>query len=80
MTVVSAAPTTHVRCYAGVRSPERPTAFEWAGRWLAVAETLRQWRSPTALIFEVLADDGRRYRLNWLEADDRWVIAPVDAA
>lgn len=69
-----------VYAYAGSRSPERPTAFEWAGRRLAVVETLRQWRTPTGLIFDVLADDGQRYRLSWTAADDRWGITPSERA
>ena len=67
---------THVRCYAGGRYPERPVAFEWGGRWLEVAEVLRQGRHPTGLTFDVQTADGGRYRLEWREAEDEWIITP----
>ncbi len=68
---------TRVRCYAGTRYPERPTALEWEGRWLDVTAILRQNHSPQGLIFEVLAADHQRYRLTWHEADDHWSIVRV---
>ena len=64
----------NVRSYAGVSYPERPVAFEWEGRWLEVAELLRQARTPEGLVFDVLAADGQGYRLNWVEASDRWSV------
>ncbi len=65
---------THVRCYAGASYPERPTAFEWEGHWLDVAELLRQARTPEGLLFDVRAGDHRRYRLKWAEASDNWSV------
>jgi len=66
-----------VRCYAGASYPERPAAFEWEGRWLEVAEVLWQARTPEGLVFDVLAKDGRRYRLAWDEARDEWIVRVV---
>jgi hypothetical protein len=64
----------NVRCYAGASYPERPVAFEWEGQWLEVAELIRQARVPEGLLFEVLAEDGRKYRLDWDPRNDEWVI------
>jgi len=66
-----------VRCYAGTSYPERPLAFEWGGGWLDVVEVLRQERTPMGLIFRVLAEDGRRYRLAWDEAGDEWTTEMI---
>jgi hypothetical protein len=65
---------TRVRCYAGTSYPERPVAFEWEGRWLDVARAIAQSRTPEGMVFDVLAADGQRYRLNWVEACDRWSV------
>ncbi len=66
----------NVRCYAGASYPERPAAFEWEGGWLDVIEVRRQVRTPAGLRFEVLAQDGRRYRLDWDAKADDWAIMP----
>jgi hypothetical protein len=78
---------TRVRCYAGTSYPERPIAFEWppsastpsptseGGPWLAVVEVLWRVRTPEGLVFDVLAEDGRRYRLEWDQLRDLWVAA-----
>ncbi|PKO21525.1 MAG: hypothetical protein CVU38_14310 [Chloroflexi bacterium HGW-Chloroflexi-1] len=68
---------TQVRCYAGASYPERPTAFEWEDRWLEVREVLWQERTPAGLVFRVLAEDGRRYRLEWEEVKDEWTVQAV---
>jgi hypothetical protein len=68
---------TRVRCYAGARYPERPVAFEWEGRWLDIAELAGQARTPEGLLFDVLAEDGRRYRLAWHAETDEWAIMPA---
>lgn len=63
-----------VRCYAGVSYPERPLAFEWEGSWLEVSKVLWQERTPVGLLFRVLAEDGRRYCLQWEEVRDEWTV------
>lgn len=68
-----------VRCYAGASYPERPVAFEWEGRWQEVVEVRRQVRTPEGLLFDVLAGDGRRYRLAWDAGTDEWSIMSVPA-
>jgi len=65
----------NVRCYAGSRYPERPVAFAWEDGWLEVVEVLRQLRTPEGLIFDVLARDGRSYRLTWDQVADAWLVA-----
>jgi hypothetical protein len=67
----------NVRCYAGVSYPERPVAFEWEGRWLEVAELLRQARTPSGLVFDVSTEDGQPYRLEWDAKTDEWAIMPA---
>ena len=49
-------------------------AFEWQGAWLDVIQVLRQLRTPEGLIFDVLARDGRSYRLAWDQTADAWTI------
>ena len=66
-----------VRCYAGTSYPERPLAFEWGGGWLEVVEVLRQARTLAGLVFDVLAEDGKRYRLVWDEVKDEWTVQAV---
>ncbi len=63
---------TRVRCYAGTRYPERPLAFEWEGIWLDVVEVRRSVRTSEGMLFDVLADDRRRYWLEWAEISDNW--------
>lgn len=65
---------SNVQCYAGSGYPERPTAFRQEGGWLEVERVLGQQRTPSGLIFQVLAADGKRYRLVWEEAADRWAV------
>jgi hypothetical protein len=67
----------NVRCYAGASYPERPVAFEWKERWLEVDELIRQARTPGGLVFDVLAEDGRGYRLAWNAGTDEWVVEPA---
>jgi hypothetical protein len=67
-------PMANVRCYAGASYPERPVAFEWEGRWVEVAELRRQARTPEGLRFDVLAEDGRTYRLIWDANAEAWSI------
>jgi hypothetical protein len=64
-----------VRCYAGASYPERPVAFVWEGQWLEVVEVLRQVRTPEGLLFVVVAGDGLRYRLAWIQASDEWTVS-----
>ncbi|MGQ9839373.1 MAG: UTP--glucose-1-phosphate uridylyltransferase [Anaerolineae bacterium] len=66
-----------VRCYAGARYPERPVAFLWGGRWLNVAQVVRQARTPEGLRFDVVVEQGERYRLSWIERGDVWGVAPA---
>ena len=63
-----------VRCYAGTSYPERPLAFEWEGVWRDVVAVVRSARSPEGMVFDVLSQDGRRYRLMWFEASDNWSV------
>jgi hypothetical protein len=66
-----------VHCYAGTSYPERPVAFEWEGCWLDVTRVIAQARSPAGLEFDLLAEDGQRYRLKWAEISDVWSIERI---
>ncbi len=63
---------TRVRCYAGTRYPERPLAFDWEGIWLDVVEVRRSVRTSEGKLVDVLADNRRRYWLEWAEISDNW--------
>lgn len=65
---------TEVRCYAGTRYPERPLAFKYEGRWLAVAEVVRQAHMPDRMTFWVEVENGLYYELTWLVATDTWTV------
>lgn len=70
---------TRVRCYAATRYPERPLSIEWEGRWLEVTVITRQAAVPDGMIFDVAAEDGRRFELTWTQEADQWsvrVLAP----
>jgi hypothetical protein len=39
-----------------------------------VTRIIAQARSPAGLKFDLLAEDGQRYRLKWAEISDVWSI------
>ena len=63
-----------VECYAGYRYPERPRAFLWGGKQVAVEEIEHSWRTPAGPAFRIRAADGRRFTLAYDEAADKWNI------
>lgn len=63
-----------VETYSGHRLHERPLRFRVEGAWKTVVNILSRRREPKALGFTVLADDGRRYALNYHQADDVWKV------
>lgn len=65
---------TEVRCYAGVRYPERPQAFKYGGQWLTVAQVNRQAHKPDAITFWVETENGLYYELTWLVVTDTWIV------
>ncbi len=66
---------TEVRCYAGTRYPERPIAFRLEGRWLNIARVEQQAHTPEGLWFDVMTEQGERYRLTWIERWDMWLAS-----
>lgn len=64
----------YVEAYCGYRSNERPLRFRPGERMLEVQKILRTWVEPDRDIFDVLADDARRYRLVWDRVQDRWYL------
>jgi len=67
----------NVSCYAGARYPERPRAFLWQGRWLAVRAVESRWRTPQGPIFRVRTGDNRRFTLAYQEVADLWTIRQI---
>lgn len=63
-----------VETYSGHRLHERPRRFQVEGAWKTVVNILSRRRQPGTLGFTVLADDGRRYALNYNQADDVWKV------
>ena len=66
--------STIVECYAGHRYPERPRAFLWEGKRVAVEAVEHSWRTPSGPAFRVRTADGRRFTLVYDEATDAWDI------
>ena len=66
--------STIVECYAGHRYPERPRAFLWEGKRVAVEAVEHSWRTPSGPAFRVRTADGRRFNLAYDEATDAWDI------
>jgi hypothetical protein len=63
-----------VECYSGQSYPERPRALHWEGQRLEVLEVLSRWRTPEAIHFQILSEDGRRFELIYNESLDEWGI------
>ena len=63
-----------VELYSGHRLADRPLAVNWRGQRWEVEQVLREWRTPDGPGFDVLLTDERRLRLEYNEAQDRWVI------
>ena len=68
---------TNVKCYAGYRYPERPSAFLWQGDRMVVEEVEHSWRTPAGPVFRVRTAGGRRFVLAYDEASDVWDIQPT---
>ncbi|NPA92537.1 MAG: hypothetical protein GXO56_02520 [Chloroflexi bacterium] len=66
------AQSVRVWCRAESRYAERPTAFVWQGRRIAVQHILAQWREPSGPVFRVVGNDDRVYVLQYDEALDVW--------
>jgi len=65
-----------VSAYAGASYPQRPTAVQWQGRRLAVAQIERSWRTPHALHFLLHVESLGRVELSYHPQSDSWTLTP----
>jgi hypothetical protein len=63
-----------VETYSGHRLHDRPLRFRLAGSWHTVVHILARWQEPELLGFTVLAEDGRKYSLEYIKEEDIWKV------
>lgn len=66
--------TVRVRCYSGFKGDERPTELFLGDSFQPIAEIEERWYSPGESFFRVRLQDGDRYVLRHIEAQDVWTI------
>lgn len=64
-----------VETYSGHRLHERPLRFRREGAWYRVDKILARWQEPGVLGFKVLADDGQKYLLEYIQEQDIWKVS-----
>lgn len=67
-----------VETYSGYKADERPLRLHLGQRTLKVAVEDR-WYSPGETYFRVLTEDGDRYVLRHIEAQDVWSLSAFRA-
>lgn len=68
-----------VETYSGFQADERPVRLHLGDRTLEVAAVEDRWYSPGETYFRVLTDDGDRYILRHIEAQDVWTLTAFRA-
>lgn len=68
-----------VETYSGFQADERPLRLHLGDRTLEVAAVEDRWYSPGETYFRVLTDDGDRYILRYIEAQDVWTLTAFRA-
>jgi len=68
-----------VETYSGHRLHDRPLRFQRGGSWHTVVRVLARWQEPEFLCFTVLAEDGRKYTLQYSKEKDIWKVDIVRA-
>ena len=63
-----------VETYSGHRLHETPLRFQLQGTWHTVVRILARWQEPESLCFTVLAEDGRKYSLEYIKEKDIWKV------
>jgi hypothetical protein len=63
-----------VECHAGYRGDETPRRFHLDEQTIEIAEILRRWREPEALLFRVQSVTGHVYVLRRNEQTGRWEV------
>ena len=66
-----------VETYSGHRLHEMPLRFRQGGSWYTVVQVLARWQEPGILGFRVLAGDGEKYTLEYLQAQDIWKVNKI---
>ncbi len=74
-----------VTSYAGYKSCERPTDFQYEGRSRAIIEIIDRWYEgcpepggPYLNYFKVRADDGKTWVLRYNGLFDAWAVVLPD--
>lgn len=67
-----------VHCRAESAYPERPTGFEWEGRYWEVASIIKRWRTPTGKGFLVCTEQGSLFELFYSHEGREWKIRPAN--
>jgi hypothetical protein len=63
-----------VKTYSGHRLHEAPRRFMLQGSWHTVVQILARWQEPDTLCFIVIAEDGRKYSLEYNKEKDIWKV------
>lgn len=63
-----------VECLSSQAYADRPIALHWEGERLEIQTIVSRWRTPESIHFLVRTGDERTFELNYLEADDNWII------
>lgn len=69
----------HVETYSGYKADERPLRLHLGERTLEVVAVEDRWYSPGETYFRVLTDDGDRYVLRHIEAQNVWNLSAFRA-
>ena len=65
--------------YSGFKADERPLRLHLGQRTLEVVAVEDRWYSPGETYFRVLTEDGDRYVLRHIEAQDVWSLTAFRA-
>lgn len=68
-----------VETYSGYKADEHPVRLHFGERTLEVVAVEDRWYSPGETYFRVLTDDGDRYVLRHIEAQDVWSLSAFRA-
>jgi hypothetical protein len=63
-----------VECYSGYKADERPSKITIAQQVEQIVQIEDHWYSPGETFFRVLLENGDRYVLRHVEAQDLWFI------
>lgn len=63
-----------VRCYSGFKGDERPAAILLEEQSHTIVKIEDRWYSPGASFFRVRLENGDRYILRHVEAEDSWTL------